>query len=60
MNIVTVSITDAGKALSLSRSKIYELLQSGDLTFVKIGRRSLVTVESIHALIKRSSAGWAV
>lgn len=52
MDQVTVSIADAAKALSLGRSKVYELIASGDLVIVKVGRRSLVTVDSIRSLVK--------
>lgn len=51
MDQVTVSVADAAKSLSLSRSKIYELIHSGDLSIVKIGRRTLVSVASIHSLV---------
>jgi excisionase family DNA binding protein len=52
MDKITVSIADAAKALSLGRSKIYELIASGELVIIKIGRRSLVTVDSIRSLVK--------
>lgn len=51
MENITVSINDAAKALGLGRSKIYQLIRSGDLNFVKIGRRSLITVTSIRELV---------
>ena len=52
MENITVSVNDAAKALSLGRSKIYELICSGDLKIVKIGRRTLVTVASIRNLVR--------
>jgi excisionase family DNA binding protein len=45
------SIPEASHALSLSRSKVYELIQSGALKTVKIGQRRLVPAESITALV---------
>lgn len=51
MDIVLVSISAASKALSLGRSKVYELIQSGDLDVVKIGRRALIPADSIRALV---------
>ena len=51
MENITVSINDAAKALGVGRSKIYQLIRSGDLNFVKIGRRSLITVTSIRELV---------
>ncbi len=52
----TVSIVDAGKALGVGRSTIYELINSGDLKTIKIGRRNLVTIESIRALVDQKTA----
>lgn len=53
MTPIVVSITDASKALSLGRSKIYELIHSGDLAIIKIGRRTLVSMKSIEALASK-------
>ena len=50
------SILDAAKALSLGRSKLYELITEGRLETVNIGRRRLVRAESVRAL---ASAGRA-
>ena len=52
----TVSIVDAGKALGVGRSTIYELINSGDLKTIKIGRRNLVTIESIRSLVDQKTA----
>ena len=56
MENITVSVNDAAKALSLGRSKIYELICSGDLKVVKIGRRTLITVTSIRELVDTRGA----
>ena len=53
---VLVSIPDAGKALALGRSKIYDLIAEGRLETVTIGRRRLVRVESVKALADTKSA----
>jgi excisionase family DNA binding protein len=45
------SIRDAAFALSLSRSKLYDVMQSGALKTVKIGGRRLVPAESIVAFV---------
>lgn len=50
MQPLLCGIADAGKALGLGRSKIYELIGEGRLETVSIGRRRLVRVESIRAL----------
>ena len=51
MEHVTVSIMDAAKALGVSRSTIYEWCYLNKLRAIKLGRRTLITVESIHALV---------
>jgi excisionase family DNA binding protein len=53
---VAASIREAGEALSLSRSRIYELLDEGRLQRVKIGRRTLIPVESIRRLVEEADA----
>jgi excisionase family DNA binding protein len=53
---VVASIREASEALSLSRSRIYELIDQGKLRRVKIGRRALIPVESIRQLIEEAAA----
>lgn len=50
METVFCSIPDAAKALGLGRSKAYQLIDEGRLETVRIGRRRLVVVSSIHQL----------
>ncbi|MGI8705067.1 MAG: helix-turn-helix domain-containing protein [Sphingomicrobium sp.] len=50
MDALLCSIPDAAKALGLGRSKIYELIQAGQLETVSIGRRRLVRTHSVRAL----------
>jgi excisionase family DNA binding protein len=49
----TVRISEAMRLTGLRRSKIYELIASGDIEVVKVGRCSLVMVASLRALIER-------
>lgn len=51
MEPVTVTVDGAKKALGLGTTKIYELIGSGELETVTIGRRRLVKVSSIKALV---------
>jgi excisionase family DNA binding protein len=51
MEPMLCGIKEAGLALGLGRSKVYELIGEGRLETVVIGRRRLVRVESIKALV---------
>ena len=48
---LTVRVSTAVRITGLSRSRIYELIQSGDLEIVKVGRATLVQYGSLKALI---------
>ena len=51
MDPVTVTIQNAVHILGLGRTTIYELIGQGKLKTIKIGRRRLITTDSIRALI---------
>lgn len=48
---ITVRISTAVRITGLSRSRIYELIQSGDLETVKVGRATLVQFQSLKSLV---------
>ena len=47
---LTVRISTAVRITGLSRSRIYVLIQSGDLDTVKVGRATLVQYQSLKQL----------
>jgi excisionase family DNA binding protein len=47
---LTVRIATAVRITGLSRSRIYELIQSGDLDVVKVGRATLIKYPSLKEL----------
>ena len=53
MDAITVTVAIARQLTGLGNTKIFELLASGQLKRVKVGRRTLITTESIRALIER-------
>jgi excisionase family DNA binding protein len=57
MEAVTTSIAEAGRALSLGRTTINQLIKSQQLDTVKIGRRRLIKTESIRRLLDASDVG---
>ena len=51
MEKLLVSILDAADALSVGRTSIYELMRSGQLETRKMGRRRLITADSLRRLV---------
>ena len=47
---ILLSIEKAAEALSIGRSKTYQLISEGRLLTVSIGRRRLVRVDSVRAV----------
>jgi len=45
------SIVAASKALGVSRNTVFDLLSSGKLAYVRIGRRRLVPADAIETFI---------
>lgn len=53
MEPIATSVKEAAKAMSLGRTSIYALIKEGRLHTVKLGRRTLIRVDSIHALLSQ-------
>ncbi len=53
---LAVRIPDAVRITGIGRSKLYELIASGDLETIKIGRCTLVTVDALKALLAKARA----
>ncbi len=51
MEAVTVTVTDACHAIGVGRTILYELLAEKKLDSITIGRRRLITTESIRRLV---------
>lgn len=50
---ISVRIPTAVRMTGLSRSRLYELMKSGELEFVKVGGSTLILVASLVALVER-------
>jgi len=48
---ITVRVPHAVAMLGLSRSKLYEFIKSGDIEVVKVGRSTLIPVDSLSNFI---------
>jgi hypothetical protein len=57
--LITASIVNFCEMSGLGRSKVYELLDAGDLASIKIGKRRLIVLDSYHKLIERQRAAGA-
>ena len=53
---ISVRIREACRLTGVGRSKLYELIASGEVETVKIGRITLVPMSSLRALIARPDA----
>ncbi|MDB5438128.1 MAG: excisionase, partial [Caulobacteraceae bacterium] len=54
MEPLALSINDTVRTLGLGRTSIYALIRDGRLETVKLGRRTLIKMESIRRLIDRA------
>lgn len=52
---ISVKIPEAVRLTGLSRSRIYELMKSGDIEFAKVGSSTLILVESLRRFIQSHS-----
>ena len=50
---ICVRINDAARMIGIGRTKLYELIATGELETVKIGNATRVTTASLHGLIDR-------
>ncbi|MGB3739104.1 MAG: helix-turn-helix domain-containing protein [Pontixanthobacter sp.] len=50
---ICVRINDAARMIGVGRTKLYELISSGELETVKIGKATRVTTASLQGLIRR-------
>jgi excisionase family DNA binding protein len=53
---VLLTVEDAAEALSLGRTKVYELLESGLLPSVKIGRARRIPLSGVREFVQRVAA----
>jgi len=48
---ISVKIPEAVRLTGLSRSRLYELMASGDIEYAKVGSSTLVLVESLRSFV---------
>lgn len=52
---LTMTVTDAAKALGISRASAYECVRTGALPALRLGRRIIVPIRAIDTMLERSS-----
>lgn len=50
---ICVRVNDAARMIGIGRTKLYELIATGDLETVKIGKATRVTTASLRGLVDR-------
>ena len=50
---ICVRVNDAARMIGIGRTKLYELIASGEINTVKIGKATRITTASLHALVNR-------
>jgi excisionase family DNA binding protein len=53
---LTMTVEEAGVALGISRSHAYELVRHGELPSLRLGRRVVVPIAALEALVEVASA----
>lgn len=56
MEPITLTVSDTTKAAGFGKTTTYKLIKEGKLTAIKVGRRTLVTVASIKALLEGTAS----
>ena len=53
MDKLLLSVTEVADLLGRSRSRIYQLLETGELERVRDGASTLITAESVHQWVEQ-------
>jgi|AAFX01.1.fsa_nt_gi excisionase family DNA binding protein len=49
---ISVKVPEAVRLTGISRSRLYELMRSGDVAFAKVGSSTLILVDSLRAYVE--------
>ena len=50
---ICVRVREAVRLTGLSRSRVYELMKSGDIEFVKVGSSTLIPYDALRSFIEK-------
>ncbi|HEX7751020.1 MAG TPA: helix-turn-helix domain-containing protein [Novosphingobium sp.] len=48
-----MKVNEAARMIGVGRTKLYELIASGEIEVVKLGKSTRITTSSLHELIMR-------
>ncbi len=51
----TLTVEEAAAVLGISRTSAYEAIHRGDIPFIRIGRRVVISCVAIDAMLRRGS-----
>ena len=57
---ILLTVVEAARKLSIGRTLTYELIGSGQLEVVHIGRATRVPIDAVHAFVERRRTDAAV
>jgi excisionase family DNA binding protein len=50
-----VRVTEVAQQLGLSRSKVYQMMDAGELSYVKFGKSRRVPLDAVERLVREST-----
>lgn len=48
-----MKVNDAARMIGVGRTKLYELIASGEIEAIKLGKSTRITTASLHGLVMR-------
>jgi excisionase family DNA binding protein len=53
---ICVTVNEAARMIGVGRTKLYELIASGEIEAVKLGKSTRITTSSLHKLVMQRRA----
>ena len=53
---ICVKVNDAARMIGVGRTKLYELIASGEIEVIKLGKSTRITTASLHKLVMQRRA----
>jgi excisionase family DNA binding protein len=56
---IALTIAEAAEAIGIGRTKLYELINAGELKRIKLGSRALIRLSDLEAMLERHASEQA-